>query len=737
MTLSVALCTCDGTLYLDEQLTSLRAQDRLPDELVVVDDASQDATLERLQAFAADAPFPVRIEVNPRRLGPVRSFERAIAACRSSVIALCDQDDHWYPPKLGALEAALEASGVLLAFSDGDLIDGSGEPRPLSLWEGVGFRGERRARFDVDPLAALLNRSTVTGCASAFRAELRSAALPFPDALLDERAPMLHDRWLSLVAAATGDVVAIPERLLAYRVHAAQVTGIRRRRGKAHLPGLLLEEASRPVGEVSAAAAVTADQLALLGDAVEAAGAPASAREQIAAAQHHAERRAALHRSRRRRAASVAEALGDGGYRRFGTGAVSAAADLVRPGAGSADDAGEGQILFLNHAANETGPPIVLLAFQRWLIEHTDLAFTTVHGAGGNLLERFEALGPNIVLRHRWSPETVVQAALDRAHRSDGARRIATLAANERLRVALRRTPVDLIYVNALAPVNVMSLRASVARRPGVPVVAHVHEMSVILEHGLHRADLRFALDVADHLVVVSEAVRSNLRERHGVADERMTTVHELIDPPPRACELDAAAAAVRRELGIGDDAPLVVACGSTDWRKAPDLFVRLAWEQRRRRPDLDVTYAWVGNTRNAYEDHLVEFELDRLGLRDVVRFVGVRADPVSWFAAADVFVLPSREDPFPLVCLEAGATGTPIVCFDAGGMPELVEPEEAGVVVPYPDVSAMADAVVALVEDPVERDRLGANAERAVRSQHLTAHLAPRLLEVVERFRA
>ena len=387
---------------------------------------------------------------------------------------------------------------------------------------------------------------------------------------------------------------------------------------------------------------------------------------------------------------------------------------------------GDGRVVFVNHAANETGPPIVLLAFQRWLRANSSLQFSTVHYAGGNLLPAFEALGANTVVHHRWGPEVVAGGMLVRAHRDDAARRLAVAAA----RLRLGRVRGDLVFVNALAPVNITMLRALA---PDVAVISHVHEMSVILEHRLAPDDLAFALGASEHYIAVSGAVHDYLARRHGIAEEAMTIIHEFIDEPAPPDRLDGQAAEVRAELGLSPSAPLVVACGSTDWRKAPDLFLRLAWEQRRRRPDLDVTYVWVGNTRNAEEDHLVEFELDRLGLRDTVRFVGVRTDPLPWFAAADVFVLPSREDPFPLVCLEAAATSTPVVCFDTGGIVELVGPNDAGAVVPYPDVVAMADAVVGLLDDPERRQRAGRNGSEAVRRDYLTERLAPEMLRVIE----
>jgi glycosyltransferase involved in cell wall biosynthesis len=292
--------------------------------------------------------------------------------------------------------------------------------------------------------------------------------------------------------------------------------------------------------------------------------------------------------------------------------------------------------------------------------------------------------------------------------------------------------------VNALAPANVLALRALRGLYPRAPVVSHVHELSVVLEHDLAASELDYALESSDHLVVPAQAVRTLLHDRHGIADDRMTDVPESIDAPPSSAELDAGAARARAELGLDADDLLVVACGSVDWRKGPDLFVRLAWEQRRRRPGLPVTYAWLGSAHgNGYHERFIDFELDRLGLRDEVHFVGVRDDPSSWFAAADVFVLPSREDPFPLVGLEAASVGTPIVCFDSGGIVDLVEPAAAGVVVPYPDVVAMADAACGLLDDPAARRQAGANARQAVLDGYLTEHQAPELLEVIQTHRS
>jgi glycosyltransferase involved in cell wall biosynthesis len=178
-----------------------------------------------------------------------------------------------------------------------------------------------------------------------------------------------------------------------------------------------------------------------------------------------------------------------------------------------------------------------------------------------------------------------------------------------------------------------------------------------------------------------------------------------------------ALTAAHRRAAGIPDDALVVGAAGLTHWRKAPDLFVQLARLVRQRwSGERPVHFLWVGGEAGGDELAPILYDVEHAGLDDVVHFVGHQADPLPWFAAFDLLVLPAREDAFPLVCLEAAALGMPIVCFDNGGMPEFVGDGECGRVVPYPDLDQLADQVLELLADDDLRAELGDRAaERSV----------------------
>lgn len=218
--IAVALCTYNGERYLSELLDSLAAQERQPDELIVCDDRSSDGTVALIEAFAQRVPFDVRIEVNARTLGVTKNFERAIERCSAGLIALCDQDDVWYPKKLLRASEAFERQPELgYVFSDADLMteDGIQDRR---MWDAVGFFPSRRQIAAEGRLLELLVVYTfVQGAAMTFRSDLRDVLLPIPHG-------WLHDAWIALVAAFIRPYAMIDEPLLRYRLHAGQEIGV-------------------------------------------------------------------------------------------------------------------------------------------------------------------------------------------------------------------------------------------------------------------------------------------------------------------------------------------------------------------------------------------------------------------------------------------------------------------------------------------------------------------------------
>jgi glycosyltransferase involved in cell wall biosynthesis len=221
--ISIAMATYNGAAHLRAQVESLFGQSRMPDELVVHDDASSDGTQQLLLDIAEQAPFPVRILQADRNHGVNAAFGTALRHCRGDIVFFCDQDDIWHPEKVKAcLDALDQHPEAAFVFSDASQFTGGCSDLSQSLWQLSAFSPARQVAFRRSPLETMLKGGNfVYGMASAFR---RNAILPFARIDCDPIA-MTHDTWFSLHTVAMGATgIALPQRLVRYRRHAAQTS---------------------------------------------------------------------------------------------------------------------------------------------------------------------------------------------------------------------------------------------------------------------------------------------------------------------------------------------------------------------------------------------------------------------------------------------------------------------------------------------------------------------------------
>jgi glycosyltransferase involved in cell wall biosynthesis len=215
---SIALATYNGRAYLPELLASLEAQSWPNLEVVVSDDASTDGTPELIAAYSGRVP--VRLAASGERVGIVRNFERALAACRGEYIALADQDDVWAPEKIADLirevrqvEQARGRSTPALAFCDIELVDAKLCSLSTSLFD-ITAKSRRAER-----LRDFLLSNHVPGCAMLVNRATLERALPFPAGIV------MHDWWLAMVVAAFGEIRHVAAPRLKYRQHEGNAVG--------------------------------------------------------------------------------------------------------------------------------------------------------------------------------------------------------------------------------------------------------------------------------------------------------------------------------------------------------------------------------------------------------------------------------------------------------------------------------------------------------------------------------
>ncbi len=391
-------------------------------------------------------------------------------------------------------------------------------------------------------------------------------------------------------------------------------------------------------------------------------------------------------------------------------------------------------IVFIGHEASRTGAPLFLLDILCWIRRHSDHTCELVLLSGGELLGEYRHLLPCTVLApHR----SVVPA-------SASLRTVRRLLRNvllccDRLRVhALcrllrrrwKRDGVDLFYLNTIVSGNIIRL----CRNLPAPIVTHIHELSLGMTTGITTPALSELRKKSDAVIAVSGSVASLLTGAYAFPASRVcvipaaiSSVAKIQHPEPRAI--------TREALGIGERDIVVGMCGTVEWRKGVDLFVQLARSVKRTSSGERVHFLWVGGSMQ--EPKFRYTYADRYGLSadDTARihFTGSTADVPSYLAAMDIFTLTSREDPFPLVHLEAAASGLPVICFEgAGGAGEWMQKDGAGFVVPFGDISAMAARVLQLMDDAALRRSMGATGRRIVLERFTMQTVGPQILGAI-----
>ncbi|WP_243227004.1 glycosyltransferase [Microbacterium sp. CIAB417] len=227
-TVSVCMATYNGAAYVAHQLRSILAELGPDDEVVVVDDASSDDTVQIVRGIEDDR---VRVIAQERNAGYVASFGRALAEARGEVLMLSDQDDEWVPGRRARLVAALAGADVVASNLE---MLGTGAPlaSPLTGKPWVLSRTRSPIRRQ---LAIFAGVAPYYGCAMALRHSALDYLLPFPDGLRES-----HDLWIATAANARRRLAHVDGVTVRRRVHDSNASSSSPRGVRAALRSRLL-----------------------------------------------------------------------------------------------------------------------------------------------------------------------------------------------------------------------------------------------------------------------------------------------------------------------------------------------------------------------------------------------------------------------------------------------------------------------------------------------------------------
>lgn len=390
------------------------------------------------------------------------------------------------------------------------------------------------------------------------------------------------------------------------------------------------------------------------------------------------------------------------------------------------------KILFVNPGASISGAPILFINMVSWLKENSTIIPFILTSGSGPLEYKFHELATV----YKWDGQ------FERSNYSNYyifrlMRRIlkkigifSEIPYKVALFDLLKHENFDLIYSNSVASCDIL---LELKQYLSCKVICHIRELEISIQQFCGNELFHLAIPKIDLFIADSKAVINNLVSNHDVDEEKVKMVYEYIiyaDSEKIITGLGQKDGNIlRNDLGIPDNAFVVASCGTTDWRKGADLVVHISMAIRRK-SDVPIHFVWIGGDNKGLEYQKLYYDVVRLNLLDRIHFLGVKKNPLDYFAIADVFMLCSREEPVGIVALEAASLGKPILCFDkAGGMPEFVS-DDCGFIIPYLNLDLMADNLILLQKDKALLNRLGENASKKVQ-QH-DVNIACRDIEAI-----
>lgn len=375
-------------------------------------------------------------------------------------------------------------------------------------------------------------------------------------------------------------------------------------------------------------------------------------------------------------------------------------------------------ILFVSHNASRSGAPLILLNLIRELKSRGGYNIFILIVERGDLVQEFEKLGKTFVLYE--SISFVDKGMFTRTF--------------QRLKYYIRGNHIlsqlpkqGIVFLNTIANGHLHRKLVS----PERSFFTYVHEMEYSIRAVTDSSSLSTVLKQSDHFFSGSLAVAHELQQKFGVSGDKISNVYSCLEiDGPEYRDQGRSSTLFKKNHGLKEGAFIVGCAGNSEWRKGFDFFHALVPLYLYMYPDSNAVFVWKGYSAIGRNTFYEQYDYQKTEFLNRVVLLEHDKKSLETISAFDVLVLPSREDPFPLVVLEAAAFGIPTVCFrNAGGIPEFVL-GDAGISVEYGDLFNMAQGIRKLEQDPVLRASMGNVARQRTAGKHTPSYALDRILE-------
>jgi glycosyltransferase involved in cell wall biosynthesis len=269
----------------------------------------------------------------------------------------------------------------------------------------------------------------------------------------------------------------------------------------------------------------------------------------------------------------------------------------------------------------------------------------------------------------------------------------------------VRQNQIEIVHAHVARD---YPLAALAARRAGARLVLTRHVLFPL--NRIHRLTLRRTSCV----IAVSQAVAEGLQAQGIFDPEKIVRIHNGIDIHRFAQGREDVAGkkpGAGKKLRVGMVGHLAPIKGQEDFIRAAEIVCN-------RRDDVEFIIAGEDKSRAGEHRRGLENLIDELSLNQQVTLVGWVEGIAKLLPTFDLFVSPSRSEPFGVSIIEAMAAGVPVIATNSEGAREIIDDDRTGRLVPNKDVEALARAIDELLSEPQDRDRLSENAQQAVRER-------------------
>ncbi len=355
-------------------------------------------------------------------------------------------------------------------------------------------------------------------------------------------------------------------------------------------------------------------------------------------------------------------------------------------------------ILFINHEETRTGAPIVLFKIIKKVQENYKTACVSIEE--GSLHNDFLRDIKNLIY-----PNKIYSG----------------IKQEDKIRDIIIKTNPSLVYVNSIVSYEY----AVEAKKLGIKTILHIHELEPEFRNRLSHDDLKNINKFADIFITVSDKVRLFLTEKLKIPIEKTVKINSFIDSKEVLEKSTLDNGSIKKELKIDNRKFNVFSLGSLIRRKGADIFIKSFKILENKYPG-KFNFVWIG------KKHDIHPEDDKsINNKDNITFIEEKENPFSYLKYADIFALSSREDPFPLVALEAMALSKPVITFkDSGGTVEMIK--DSGFIIDKMSAESFAEGIEKAYKNKNLLKKLG-DKSKQYQKEYDSTNILPKIENIIE----